>query len=82
MQVRIMGLTVWPNDDGTLLVIRDGQEITVSPAEDLALIGFTQGEQHFLNSQFRYAVPGPVACRLPQNPPDIPDFPPAEWSGR
>lgn len=77
-----MGLTVWPNDDGTLLVIRGGTEMTVSPAT-LASAGFTQGEERFLASQFRHAVPGPTACALPQPPlpPDIPDYPPPEWSG-
>lgn len=75
-----MALTSMPNDDGTLTVIRDGSEITVSPAEDLALIGFTLSEQRFLQGQFQYAVPGPVACRIPP-PPEVPDHLPEEWTG-
>jgi hypothetical protein len=76
-----MALTSMPNDDGTLTVIRGGQEITLSPAEDLAAIGFTPSEQHFLQDQFQYAVPGPVACRVPDPLPPVPDFPPEAWSG-
>lgn len=74
-----MALTSWPNDDGTLIVIRGGQEITLAPHEDLDAIGFTRSEQAFLRGQFRYAVPVPVACTVPRELPDVPDYPPAEW---
>lgn len=56
-----MGLTVWPNDNGTITILQNGSEVDYD-LDDVARCGLSLGEKAFLRSMFQHAVPGPTAC--------------------
>jgi hypothetical protein len=62
-----VGLTVVPNDDGTLDITQGGTTVTYDE-DDVERCGLPAGDKRFLRSMFRHAVPGPTACRLPDPP--------------
>jgi hypothetical protein len=64
-----MGITVVPNEDGTINVKQtDGEEVTYN-ADDIESCGLSLREKAFLRSQLRHAVPWPTTCRVPDYPP-------------
>jgi hypothetical protein len=62
-----MGLTVVPNDDGTLDIMHNGSEVTYG-ADDIERCGLSSGEKAFLRSMLKHAVPGPSSCIVRTDP--------------
>jgi hypothetical protein len=58
-------MTVWPNDDGTIIVIDTLGEREYREWEVEADPLLSVGDKRFLRSMFRYARPIPVSCRVP-----------------
>jgi hypothetical protein len=63
-----MSLTVVPNDDGTINIAQAGSEEVTYDADDIERCGLSRGEKRYLRSMLKYAVPGPVSCRVPTDP--------------
>lgn len=59
------GLTVVPNEDGTLDIMMGGSEVTYD-ADDIERCGLDVNQKAFLRSMLRHAVPGPTICSIPK----------------
>lgn len=62
-----MGLTVMPNDDGTIDIRQSGSDYVVFDADDVEHCGLSGGEKAFLRNMLLHAHPDSGSCDIRRN---------------